>query len=254
MARFRGVDKTEFLDQKMLRGPAFKLLEEAQLFCQRHFPLPGRIVPGRLERIDTPLIPPDALREILVNALIHRDYTIAGDAISLAIFDDRVEIWSAGRLPSGITPESLSRDHDSVQRNPIIAEVFHRAGLIEKWGRGTNRVIEQCRAAGIAAPTFREVTGSTVVTFRVQVSATPQVTPQVIILLESAREPRSREELQAALGLKDRMHFQMVYLNPLLAAGWLQQTIPGKPRSRLQRYRTTADGAAILQKVEEGTR
>ena len=126
LARFRGIDKTEFLDQQQLRATAFKLLEEALLFCQRHLPLPGRIDPGRLERVDCPLIPPDALREIVVNALIHRDYTIAGGAVSLAIFDDRVEIWSAGRLPLGITPDDLSREHDSIQCNPIIAEVFYR--------------------------------------------------------------------------------------------------------------------------------
>ncbi len=111
MARFRGVDKTEFLDQRQLRGPAFKLLEEAQLFCQRHLPLPGRIGPTRWERVDRPLIPPEALREIFVNALIHRDYSVAGGAVSLAIFDDRVEVWSVGGLPRGITPESLTRDH-----------------------------------------------------------------------------------------------------------------------------------------------
>jgi len=61
-----------------------------------------------------------------------------------------VEVWSAGKFPNGITPESLKHAHLSVQRNPIIAEVFHRAGLIEKWGRGTNRVAEMCRAAGVA--------------------------------------------------------------------------------------------------------
>lgn len=172
MARFRGTDKTEFLDQRNVRGPAFRLLEEAELFCQRHFPLAGRIEPGRLQRVDRPLIPPDAMRELLVNAFIHRDYSIAGGAVSLAIFDDRVEIWSAGRYPKGITPESLTRPHLSVQRNPIIAEVFYRAGLIEKWGRGTNRVAEMCRAAGLSAPEFAEVTGAVVVTLRVNVGQT----------------------------------------------------------------------------------
>ncbi|RKH93201.1 ATP-binding protein [Corallococcus sp. AB038B] len=172
MARFRGTDKTEFLDQRNVRGPAFRLLEEAELFCQRHFPLAGRIESGRLQRVDRPLIPPDAMRELLVNAFIHRDYSIAGGAVSLAIFDDRVEIWSAGRYPIGITPESLTRPHLSVQRNPIIAEVFYRAGLIEKWGRGTNRVAEMCRAAGLSAPEFAEVTGAVVVTLRVNVGQT----------------------------------------------------------------------------------
>ena len=256
MARFRGTDKTEFLDQRQLRGPAFKLLEEALLFSQRHLPLPGRIEPGRLERVDNPLIPPDALREIIVNALIHRDYTIAGGAVSLATFDDRVEVWSAGRLPSGITTADLSREHDSIQRNPIIAEVFHRAGLIEKWGRGTNRVIIECKKAGAAPPEFREITGSVVVTFRVKVGLTTQVTTQVtmqvttqvVAILKAARKPRSRSELQKAAGLKNREHFRKAYLEPLLAAGWLEMTVPEKPRSRHQRYRTTERGNAALRK------
>jgi len=157
MARFRGADKTEFLDQRQIRGAAFKLLEEAELFCQRHFPLPAKIVPGQMRRVETPLIPPDAMREILVNALIHRDYTIAGGAVSLAIFDDRVEVWSAGSFPKGITPGMLTRNHPSVQRNPMIADVFYRTGLIERWGRGTNRVAEMCRAAGVASlPRFKK--------------------------------------------------------------------------------------------------
>jgi ATP-dependent DNA helicase RecG len=151
MARFRGVTKAEFMDQRSVRGPAFKLLEEAQLFCQRHFPLPAKIVPTQLRRVETPLIPPDAMREILVNALIHRDYSTAGGAMFLAIFDDRVEVSSTGTYPRGITPERLTRDHLSVLRNPIIADTFHRTGLIERWGRGTNRVAEMCEAAGIPA-------------------------------------------------------------------------------------------------------
>jgi ATP-dependent DNA helicase RecG len=160
-------------------------------------------------------------------------------------------------LPSGITPEALTCNHDSVTRNPILAEVFYRAGLIEKWGRGTNRVVAQCQQAGITPPEFREVGGSVVVTFRVEVGRTAteqvtpqvalQVTPQVAAILKAAREPRSREELQGATGLKDRGHFRMAYLEPLLSAGWLEMTIPDKPNSRLQRYRTTPAGLEALR-------
>ncbi|QQR80807.1 MAG: putative DNA binding domain-containing protein [Deltaproteobacteria bacterium] len=249
MARFKGVDKAEFLDQRQMRGPAFKLLEEAEIFCQRHFPLPAKIVPTQLYRLEKPLIPPDAMREILVNAIIHRDYSIEGGAISLAIFDDRVEVWSAGTFPKGITPEKLSGNHASIQRNPIIAEVFNRAGLIEKWGRGTNRVISMCRSAGIAAPVFEEVGSAALVTFNVQVGVTKQselettaqVTAQVTAEVISqvahfCKVPRSAKELMAKLGLRHWKTFQSNYLLPLIKAGVLERTIPDKPNSRLQKY------------------
>ena len=257
MARFKGLDKTEFMDQKMLRGPAFKLLEEAQLFCQRHFPLPGKIIPEDFHRQDKPLIPPLAIREILVNALIHRDYTIYGGSIHLAVFDDRVEVWSAGRLPAGITAENLSKDHLSVRRNPIIADVFHLVGLIEKWGRGTNRVIEQCKVAGIAPPAFREVGPSTVVTFKVPVSSMSRhqvgtksalSRHQVAILKAAAKNPQSIQVLMRHAGRSDRTKFRDQILRPLLDQGLLEMTIPEKPKSSRQRYQTTESGRVIQSK------
>jgi ATP-dependent DNA helicase RecG len=93
-------------------------------------------------------------------------------------------------------------------------------------------------------PRFRVQVGDTP---QVTPHVTPQVTPQVIAHLEATGDPHASEELQRVLGLKDRMHFQKVYLEPLLAAGWLEMTIPDKPRSRLQRYRTTAAGQETLQ-------
>lgn len=267
LARFRGIDKTEFLDQRQLRGPAFKLLEEAELFCQRHFPLPGRIEPDRLQRVDRPLIPPGAMREILVNALIHRDYTIAGGAVSLAIFDDRVEVWSAGRYPAGITPELLSRSHPSVQRNPVIADVFHRAGLIEKWGRGTNRVGEMCRAAGIAPPEFAEIGGAAVATFRVRVApalgdtgeAEPGAGSKVGSRVESKVESTvesldakvlrlladgelSKAEVARRLGMARITGQLHGCLASLRHRGIIEFTRPGRPGSRLQKYRLARTG------------
>jgi ATP-dependent DNA helicase RecG len=257
MARFRGVDKTEFLDQRQLRGPAFKLLEEAEIFCQRHFPLPAKVVPSQMRRVETPLIPPDAMREILVNALIHRDYSIVGGAVSLAIFDDRVEVWSAGKYPNGITPESLTRAHLSVQRNPILAEVFYRTGLIEKWGRGTNRVAEMCKAASLAPPEFEEITGAAVVTFRVPV-AMAESTAQQESQQESRQEsmggsksgplaervlkllaagPLSRSEISRAIGQRKVSGQLNVVLKELLVRGAIAYTMPDKPGSRLQHYR-----------------
>jgi ATP-dependent DNA helicase RecG len=165
MARFRGVDKSEFLDQRQIEGHAFVLLNEAMLFLRRHLPVAGRVVPGLFEREDEPLFPLEALREALVNAFCHRDYTIVGGAVSLAIYDDRLEIWSDGTLPSGLTPEDLKRDHPSKPRNPLIAKVFYLRGIIERWGRGTQKIVELCVRAGHPEPEFGEQTDSVWVRF-----------------------------------------------------------------------------------------
>lgn len=165
MARFRGIDKTEFVDQRQTYGNAFSLLEEAVLFLRRHLPVAGRIQPGLFERADEPLFPFEALREALVNAFCHRDYSFSGGAVSLAVFDDRLEIWSDGTLPFGLTVEDLRRDHLSRPRNPLIAETFFRRGLIERWGRGTQRIIELCLRAGHPEPEFLEQSSAVGVRF-----------------------------------------------------------------------------------------
>ena len=261
MARFRGTDKTEFLDQRSLRGPAFKLLDEAELFCQRHFPMPAKIVSGQWRRVEKTLIPVDAMREILVNAFIHRDYSIAGGAVSLAIFDDRVEVWSAGTFPRGITPAMLTGNHLSVQRNPIVAEVFHRAGLIERWGRGTNKVVEACVDAGIAAPTFEEITGGAVVTFRVAVGATARVVGKVESKVESLEQrvliallqgPLGKLEAATRLGQKVASGQLHQVIRDLISQRLIAFTLPSKPNSRLQKYRLTTTGKREAERIQRG--
>jgi len=165
MARFRGTTKNEFLDQRQLTGHAFRLLEVAGLFLRRHLPVAGRFEPGLFERQDEPLFPFLALREALVNALCHRDYSIPGGAVSVAVFDDRLEIISTGILPSGLTVADLMKDHVSKPRNPNLAEVFYRRGLIERWGRGTQKIVDLCVRAGHPAPEFEERAGDLIVRF-----------------------------------------------------------------------------------------
>ena len=165
MARFRGSTKSEFLDQRQVYGHAFQLLDEAIQFLSRHLPVAGRIQPGIFERVDEPLFPTGALREALVNAFCHRDYSLSGGAVSLAIYDDRLEIWSDGTLPFGLTVSDLKRNHLSRPRNPPIAEVFYKRGLVERWGRGTQKIVELCVQAGHPEPEFVEQAGAVGVLF-----------------------------------------------------------------------------------------
>jgi ATP-dependent DNA helicase RecG len=206
LARFRGVTKDEFIDQNQLTGHAFLLLREAMLFLRRHLPVSGRFEPGVLERIDEPLFPPEALREALVNALIHRDYAIYGGAIHVAIYDDRVEVISAGRLPFDLTPADLTRDHESRPRNPHLADLFYRRGLIERWGRGTQKIVALCVAAGHPAPQFEERAGSVVVRFLVKGYVPPlrighDLTERQRRILHALRDgmPHPLKEIRAAL-------------------------------------------------------
>ena len=160
LARFKGTDKSEFLDNRQVHGHAFHLLQEGMDFLLRHLPIAGRFEPGRVERIDEPLFPVAALREALVNALCHRDYGIAGGAVDAAIYDDRLEIWSDGTLPFNQRPADLKRPHKSRPRKPLITGVFYRRGLVEEWGRGTQMIVSLCVRAGHPEPEFAEEAGA----------------------------------------------------------------------------------------------
>lgn len=166
MARFRGTTKNEFEDNKQVYGHAFDLFMEAQRFLRQHLPVAGRIVPGLYERVDDPLYPFEALREALVNAICHRDYTSASGSLSLAIYNDRLEISNTGRFRFGLTPEDMVREHASRPWNPLIADIFFRRGLVELWGRGTLKMGELTKKAGLALPEFEEQTGTVIVRFR----------------------------------------------------------------------------------------
>lgn len=166
MARFRGADKSSFVDQRQTTGHVFDLLDEADLFIRRHMQVAGRVEPGLFEREDSPMFPPVALREALVNAFCHRDYTIVGGAVELAIYDGRTEITSSGPLPFGLRIADLLGTHSSNPRNPILADVLYRTGYIEKFGRGIGIIIELCTRAGHPTPEFEDRRGEVVVRFR----------------------------------------------------------------------------------------
>jgi ATP-dependent DNA helicase RecG len=166
LARFRGTDKTEFVDNRQYHGNAFDLLLRAERFLRDHLPIAGRVVPNLFERVDDPLYPPAALRESLANALCHRDYSIGGGSVAVAVYDDRLEVTSSGTLHFGLTVDDLYRPHESLPWNPLIARVFFRRGIIESWGRGTLKMAELTQQAGLPRPEIEEAGGCVTVRFR----------------------------------------------------------------------------------------
>ena len=125
MARFKGADKLgEFLDNQRVDGNAFKIFEAADDFLRRHLPIAGFFNPNQYQRIDKPALPVLAVREAIINAICHKDYSMRSGYISLAIFDTTVEIWNNGSLPRGLKIEDLKHSHESIPRNELIAKVF----------------------------------------------------------------------------------------------------------------------------------
>ncbi len=113
-------------------------------------------------RIEKGEYPVPALREMLLNAMVHRNYM--GSFTQIRVYDDKINIWNDGGLPEGISLESLKRSHSSKPRNLLIADVCFKGGLIDSWGRGTLRIIETCKEAGLPEPELIERDGGFLVT------------------------------------------------------------------------------------------
>jgi len=106
------------------------------------------------------------MREAVINAIVHRDYT-APSNVQVEIYDDRIEIWNPGRLLPGITIEDLyKKEHRSVIRNKLLAQIFYDIGYIEKYGSGTIKIVDLCRRHGLPSPEFKEFFGGFSVIFR----------------------------------------------------------------------------------------
>ena len=152
-ARFKGTEMTEFIDQKEFNGLLYEQAEEAMKFAMTHIAKSGKI--EGLQRIDRYEVPLEAIREAIVNAIVHRDYSISGADIKFAIFDDRIEITSPGCLPRSLEIEDIMAGRSEI-RNKVIARFFKEIGFIEQWGTGMRKMVNLCASANLPEPEFKE--------------------------------------------------------------------------------------------------
>ena len=153
-ARFKGCDTREFIDRKEFNTPLYKQIENAYNFVLNNINLSGKI--EGLVRKDTYEVPPSAVREAILNAVIHRSYLLENRAIYLAVFDNRIEITSPGRLYGSMNLERIKAGL-SVPRNAALARIFGLAGLVEGWGIGIKRIITECSEYGLKEPKFETI-------------------------------------------------------------------------------------------------
>ncbi|MDW7776259.1 MAG: helix-turn-helix domain-containing protein [Methanosarcinales archaeon] len=164
--RFKGVGVTgEMIDLRTVGGDVFEQLIEAEKFVFNNIALSAWIEDEKIQRQERWEYPPKAIREVLANAISHRDYEITSK-VQVRIFDDRMEFWNPGRLPEGWNVETLKEAHESIPGNPSIARQFFWVKYIEEVGTGTNKIIEWCIDWGLPEPEFELKETSFVVTFR----------------------------------------------------------------------------------------
>ena len=253
----RATDKADILDRKDFEGGLVADIEDALRFISRNTRTAYEI--KSLIRKNIPEYPPDVLREAITNAVMHRDWFIEGANVFVEIYSDRIEISNPAGLPQILSLGDLGRR--SVRRNPLIADLFHRINFIENAGNGIQRMRNEMRAQGCPEPEFA-MDRFFVATLRPNpavrdVGATDRTATEprtdvdtrvatVDRLLQVVSGEMTSRHLRRALCLKNADHFRKAYLIPALRSGLLEMTIPGKPRSKNQRYRLSKTGREFL--------
>ena len=206
-----------------------------------------------VQRVETYPVPESALRETLLNAVAHKDYS-SGAPIQISVYDNRVLFWNNGQLPEDWTVERLTSKHPSQPYNPDIANAFFRAGMIEAWGRGIEKVMQACREQGLAPPKLRYEKLGLWVEFSLgdQAGTKLALSGHQAEIVRKCRNDSSLVDLMATARRSDRTKFRNQVLRPLLDAGLVEMTIPNKPQSPNQKYRLTGKGRAVLTAIESG--
>ncbi len=200
--RFASTDKARIVDQADITMPLPETISAGVAFVERH--LASGVEIGHVRSAPRWRVPPVAVREALVNAVAHADYSRRGAPLRLAIFNDRLEVENPGLLPFGLTLDDLPRGVSKL-RNRVIGRVFHELRLVEQWGSGAQRMIAACRDAGLAAPVWEEIGNRLRVTIHTETLGEIAVddTDQAI-LDEMDDQGRSTSEIAGAIGLSPR--------------------------------------------------
>lgn len=271
LARFEGTDKRLFRDQTVCEGNLFEQYDAVMDFCLKHLNFAGRM--DSKFRQDTLTVPYEAIKEAAINMLCHRSWSAENTTPSLAIYDDRIVFQNPGAFPIGMIWQDFVNDQiGSLPANPTIANVFYRRGIMEAWGRGLGLIMESCAEQGLPVPEikvvppfvnlsiwFRQSLTGGVKTSAPQAedSYTPSLTPSDDDFTPSHKEihdqsnivtpqekvfefckfPKSIVEIADMLGVNDRRWVRKKYVAPFIGTK-LQMTIPDKPNSRNQKYRT----------------
>ncbi|MEM9367844.1 MAG: RNA-binding domain-containing protein [Planctomycetota bacterium] len=216
---------SDFVDNRVFEGHAFSLLYQLEDFLRRNMRTVSEFEPEQMQRTDRPEYPFMALREGLMNALTHRDYSAFDGGMSVGVYPHRIEIWNSGALPDGLTVSKLKKRHPSLPRNPDIAHTFYLRGLIERIGRGTIKILDDCRAANLPTPVWLvDELGVTLTLFGRQAKLDIKLNKRQLNLLArldpgASLSPGDYYEMEKSVSQRQAQRD----LSSLEAGGWLRQ-------------------------------
>ena len=157
-----GTSDDDLKFQDTIGGNIFEMVEKVIFLLKERYMI-SSITYNGIQRIEKLEYPEQALREAILNSIVHKDYS--NTTIQLSVYDDKLVLWNPGQLPADIPLEKLMKKHPSRPRNKHIAEAFFRAGYIESWGRGIEKILSAFQEAGMPDPIFEETWGGVMVTF-----------------------------------------------------------------------------------------
>jgi ATP-dependent DNA helicase RecG len=275
--RFLGRDKAVIFDHIELYDHLPQAVDAIMLFLKKHAMRGADF--SEVRRRDVWSIPLGILREAVINALVHADYSQRGAPVRIAFFDDRIEIENPGILLPGMTIDDMRQGISKI-RNHIIARVFRELKLIEQWGSGVRRMFREAEEQGLPAPQILEV--GMRMRFIVPL-AEPLIAQAPEEQIVPRERPESRPESRPELQLESRLESQLAakvllrlqtgeagksvlaehlghrtvsgelkkQIKRLLDFDLIEMTIPDKPRSSKQRYRLTDKGRQVLEDLGE---
>lgn len=240
-------EDVRFLDNRRIEGSIPQMLDEALAFVQKNMSVRTIVDAGTGKRRDRPEYPVKAVREAVLNALLHRDYSVhtEGTPVQIIFYKDRLEIHNPGGLYGRLTISQLGRVHADT-RNPVIANMLEAMSIAENRYSGIPTIRREMNEAGLPPPEFFNERGS----FRVEFyngeprkgAGTSAGEEKVIEgLIRFCSIPRSRDEIAGFIGLQTSYYAMQRFVVPLVEKGLLSMTIPEKPRSRNQKYVSVPD-------------
>ena len=204
-----------------------------------------------IQRVEQFMFHKDAFREILLNAVVHKDYSSC-NPIQISVYEDKIYIWNDGEMPSELdSTEKLFMKHSSKPYNPKLANVFFKSGMIEAWGRGFDKIKEACEWYAGSLPEYTITKSGVMVLCKAcdkylellrndvqhHVQNEHDVEQDVRnAIIEYCKKPRTSKEIIEHFGFGNRLYLKRHYLDKMLADGQVKMTIPEKPTSKMQKY------------------